>query len=95
LRHHQSLVDHTHLKQAKHFCLNNIVWRYSRVAKRTTLPDHLAGDTCRQALSASNATVSASIAWRDNPYRQAPHASILYWFCNYRLTVKHHCQALH
>jgi len=25
------------------------------------------GDTCRQAPSASDAIVSASIAWRDNP----------------------------
>ncbi|QCD82708.1 hypothetical protein DEO72_LG2g3048 [Vigna unguiculata] len=44
----------------------------SRVAMRNSLPDRLAGDTCRQAPSASNATVSASITWWDNPYRQAP-----------------------
>ncbi|QCD99745.1 hypothetical protein DEO72_LG7g1030 [Vigna unguiculata] len=47
LRHHQSLVDHAHPKQAKHLCLSNIAWRYSRVARRTTLPDRLVGDTCR------------------------------------------------
>jgi len=55
----------------------------------------LAGDTCRQAPSAFDAIVSTSITWWDNPYRQALHASILYWFCSYRLAVKHHHQALH
>jgi len=74
---------------------SKIAWRSTRVAKRKRLPDRLARDTCRQAPSASDATVSTSIAWRDNPYRQAPHASILYWFRRYRLTVKQHCQVLH
>ena len=95
LKHHQSLVDHAHPKQAKHLCLSNIAQRYSRVARCTTLSDRLAGDTCRKAPSAYDATVSASIAWRDNPYRQTPHASIIYLFCSYRLAVKHHRQTLH
>jgi len=91
LKYHQSLVDHAHPKQAKHLCLSNIAWLYSRVARGTTLPNRLAGDKCRQAPSASDATVLVSIPWRDNLYRQAPHTSILYWFCTYRLAVKHHC----
>jgi len=74
---------------------SKITWRSTRVAKRKRLLDCLAGDTCRQVPSASNAIVSTSIAWRDNPYRQAPHASIIYWFCSYRLAVKHHRQVLH
>jgi len=67
----------------------------SKLARRKKLPDRLAGDTCCQTPSAFDATISTSIAWRDNPYRQAPHASILYWFRRYRLAVKHHRQALH
>jgi len=45
--------------------------------------------------NAPDAAVSTSIAWRDIPYRQALHASILYWFCSYRLVVKHDRQVLH
>ncbi|QCE06842.1 hypothetical protein DEO72_LG9g1856 [Vigna unguiculata] len=36
----------------------------TRVARRKRLPDRLAGDTCCQAPSASDAIVSTSIAWR-------------------------------
>jgi len=72
-----------------------IAWHSTRVARHKGLPNRLAGDTCRQAPNASNAIVSTSIAWRENPYRQAPRASILYWFCSYHLAVKHHRQALH
>jgi len=72
---------------------NRLALHTSRQAQR--LPDRLAGDTCRQAPSASDAIISTSIAWWENPYRQALHASIIYWFCSYRPTVKHHRQALH
>jgi len=86
----QSLVDHANPTEAKHsvcFIKNRLVLHTSLQAQR--LPDRLAGDTCCQAPSASNATVSTSIAWRDNPYRQAQYASILYWFCSHHLAVKH------
>ena len=92
----QSLVDHAHPKQAKHnvrFIKNRLALNRSHQTPR--LPDHLAGDTCCQAPSVSNAIIYTSIAWRDNPYCQVLHASILYWFCSYRLAVKHHRQALH
>jgi len=81
--------------QDKHnvcFIKNRLALHMSRQAQR--LLDRLAGDTCRQAPNASNAIVSTSIAWRENPYRQALHASILYWFCSYRLVVTHHRQAI-
>jgi len=74
---------------------SKITWHSTRVARHKRLPDRLAEDTCYQAPSASDASISTSIAWRDNPYRRAQHASILYWFCTHRLAVKHHRQALH
>jgi len=54
-----------------------------------------ARDTSHQAPRASDAIILVSIAWRKNPYRQASHASILYWFCSNRIVVKHHRQMLH
>jgi len=74
---------------------SKIAWHSTRVARHKRLPNRLAGDTCRYVPSISDANVSKHIALRDNPYRQAQHASILYWFCSHRLTVKHHRQALH
>jgi len=74
---------------------SKIAWRSTRFAKRKRLLNRLAGDTCRQAPNGSDAIVSTSIAWWDNPYRQAQHASILYWFCSHCLAVKHHRQALY
>jgi len=74
---------------------SKIAWHSTRVARRKRFPNRLPGDTCCQAPSASDATVSTSITWRDNPYRQAQHASILYWFCSHCLAVKQHRQALH
>ncbi|QCD96727.1 hypothetical protein DEO72_LG6g1437 [Vigna unguiculata] len=74
-RYHQSFVDHAHPKQTKLMPLHHrlaLPWScHAKLASRSP-----AGDTCLEAPSASNATISTSIAWRDNPYRQAPCASI-------------------
>jgi len=53
LKYHQSLVDHAYPKHVKHFCLNNLTWRCSRVARHKALPNRLAGDTYHQAPSAT------------------------------------------
>jgi len=58
LRYHQSLVDHAHPKHPNRKpCLCIIAWHCSWAARWNTLPDHLTGDTCRQVLSAYDATV--------------------------------------
>jgi len=87
-RYHQSLVDHTHQKQANHFCLNSIAWRCSRVTRRASLLDRLAGDTCRHAPSAITHPASTSIAWRNYIHRKAPHEQVTLWNHHYRLAVR-------
>ena len=74
LRYPRSLVDHAHY--SKH---NTNLLQQNRLTGDTyrqtlPLPDRLAGDTYRQTLSALVFTTTATIAWRDFPCRQAPHA---------------------
>ena len=93
----QSLVDHTHPKQAKpNVCFikkNRLAFHTSRQAQKASRPP--GGEHVRQVPSTFDAIISTSIAWRDNPYLQALHLSILYWFCSHRLAVKRHLQVLH
>jgi len=54
--------------------LLDTAWRYTLGVRRPTLPDRLAGGHVPPGSKRLYTTASASIAWRNALYRQAPHA---------------------
>ncbi|QCD87346.1 hypothetical protein DEO72_LG3g1880 [Vigna unguiculata] len=74
--------------------LSKIAWRCSRVARRNTLPDHLEGDMCRQAPSASDA-IAYKCRLLERPSPPGATRSSSHFVCSFLLAVQTHGQMLH